>query len=158
MKGWIGNQVVSRRTVSGRILPFFFSLMLLAGTPVVAWADVPESFRISPWPQQRPGQQADVSPALQAADQSVPRLLVDTDSGVDDAAALIWLLSQHRYPVEFLGVVTVAGNTTVENATNNVLLLLSLAGYLPPPPGAIWMAAGAANNAGSRSPSPPGVA
>uniref|UniRef100_A0A540VJG2 Nucleoside hydrolase n=2 Tax=Litorilinea aerophila TaxID=1204385 RepID=A0A540VJG2_9CHLR len=122
MKAWIGNQAVSRRTVFGRILAFFLSLILLVGTPMVAWADVPESFRIPPWP----GHEAGASPVVQTSDQSALRLLVDTDLGVDDAAALIWLLSQHRYPLELLGVVTVAGNTTVENATNNVLLLLSL--------------------------------
>ena len=37
-------------------------------------------------------------------------LIIDTDPGVDDAAALAWLLSQRRYPVEVLGIVSVAGN------------------------------------------------
>jgi purine nucleosidase len=56
------------------------------------------------------------------------QLVIDTDPGVDDAAALIWLLSQKAYPVEVLGIVTVAGNTTVDNATRNTLLLLNLLG------------------------------
>jgi inosine-uridine nucleoside N-ribohydrolase len=56
------------------------------------------------------------------------KLVIDTDPGVDDAAALIWLLSQKAYPVEVLGIVTVAGNTTVDNATRNTLLLLNLLG------------------------------
>ncbi|MEI2776519.1 MAG: nucleoside hydrolase [Tetrasphaera sp.] len=57
---------------------------------------------------------------------SVPlQLLVDTDPGVDDAIALTWLLSQRKVPVQLLGVVTVAGNTDVYNATNNVLNVLT---------------------------------
>mgnify|MGYP001034738322 CR=1 FL=1 len=55
-------------------------------------------------------------------------LVVDTDAGVDDAAALVWLLEQDRYPVNLLGVTTVAGNSTVDNVTNNVLILLEAAG------------------------------
>lgn len=52
------------------------------------------------------------------------QMVVDTDAGVDDALAITWLLSQMDYPVEVLGFTTVAGNTTVENVTNNVLTLL----------------------------------
>ncbi|MCA9981036.1 MAG: nucleoside hydrolase [Anaerolineales bacterium] len=55
-------------------------------------------------------------------------LVIDTDTGVDDAAALGWLLSQDRYRYELLGITTVAGNTTVDNATNNVLTVLDAAG------------------------------
>lgn len=51
-------------------------------------------------------------------------LVIDTDAGVDDAAAIAWLLSQTRYPVDLLGFGTVAGNTSVENAANNVLTIL----------------------------------
>jgi inosine-uridine nucleoside N-ribohydrolase len=51
-------------------------------------------------------------------------LLIDTDPGVDDAVALTWLLSQTRTPVQPLGIVTVAGNTSVLAATNNVLNVL----------------------------------
>ena len=56
------------------------------------------------------------------------KVIIDTDTGVDDAAALAWMLSQNTYPVEILGISTVAGNTTVENATNNVLTVLDAAG------------------------------
>ena len=48
------------------------------------------------------------------------KLLIDTDAGVDDAAAIMWLLNQTDYQVEILGFSTVAGNTTVENVTKNV--------------------------------------
>lgn len=60
-----------------------------------------------------------------AASKSKPLdLVIDTDAGVDDAAAILWLLSQKNYPVDILGVGTVAGNTTVKNAANNVLTIL----------------------------------
>jgi inosine-uridine nucleoside N-ribohydrolase len=52
------------------------------------------------------------------------QLVVDTDVGVDDAAAIAWLLSQTRYPVEVLGFGTVAGNNSLENVTNNLLTVL----------------------------------
>jgi inosine-uridine nucleoside N-ribohydrolase len=55
-------------------------------------------------------------------------LVVDTDVGVDDAAALAWLLSQTRYPVQVLGFGTVAGNNSLENVTNNLLTILDAVG------------------------------
>jgi inosine-uridine nucleoside N-ribohydrolase len=54
------------------------------------------------------------------------KIFVDTDIGVDDAAAIAWLL---RAPsANVVGFTTVAGNTTVENATQNLLTLLDVAG------------------------------
>ncbi len=41
---------------------------------------------------------------------------------------LAWLMTQSEQ-VDLLGVVTVAGNTTVENATENVATLLMSAGW-----------------------------
>lgn len=61
------------------------------------------------------------------ASRTPTKVIIDTDGGVDDAAALAWLLTQNRYPAEVLGISTVAGNTTVENATNNVLTILDAA-------------------------------
>ncbi|MCB0032540.1 MAG: nucleoside hydrolase [Anaerolineales bacterium] len=61
------------------------------------------------------------------ASRTPTKVIVDTDGGVDDAAALAWLLVQNRYPAEVLGISTVAGNTSVENATNNVLTILDVA-------------------------------
>jgi inosine-uridine nucleoside N-ribohydrolase len=58
------------------------------------------------------------------ASQPPIQIIIDTDMGVDDAAAVTWLLSQTRYPVEVLGISTVMGNTDVENASNNVLTIL----------------------------------
>ncbi len=52
-------------------------------------------------------------------------LVVDTDTGVDDAAALAYLLNIPE--ANILGITTVAGNTSAENAANNVLILLDTA-------------------------------
>lgn len=56
------------------------------------------------------------------------KLIVDTDAGVDDAAAIAWLLSLPPQEVEILGVATVRGNTSPEYAANNVLTLLDATG------------------------------
>jgi purine nucleosidase len=61
------------------------------------------------------------------ATQPPVRLIVDADIGVDDAAAIAYLLERPS-KVEILGITTVAGNTTVENSANNALLLLNTAG------------------------------
>ena len=53
-----------------------------------------------------------------------PRMVIDTDPGHDDAIALI-LASE---VAEVVAVTTVAGNTTIENATNNALRVLDLIG------------------------------
>ncbi|MCP5467865.1 MAG: nucleoside hydrolase [Deltaproteobacteria bacterium] len=52
------------------------------------------------------------------------KILVDTDMGVDDAVALSWLVLQKRYPIEILGVSTLAGNSDVKNAWRNASILL----------------------------------
>lgn len=71
--------------------------------------------------------------ALEATRQQQPspavvKLLIDTDPGVDDAVALAWLVKQHEQPLQVLGIVSVAGNTTVANATNNTILMLEKLG------------------------------
>lgn len=55
-------------------------------------------------------------------------LVINTDAGVDDAAAIDWLLSQKQYPVDILGIGTTGGNATVKDATNNVLTVLDSLG------------------------------
>jgi inosine-uridine nucleoside N-ribohydrolase len=52
------------------------------------------------------------------------KLLLDVDPGNDDAIALFIALAADD--VDVVGVTTVAGNTTVENATRNTLSLLEL--------------------------------
>lgn len=79
-------------------------------------------------------EEAEVDAAGQQGGGAAPlRLLVDADPGVDDATALLWLLRQRIRPITWLGVVTVAGNTDLFNATNNVLTLLEVAsaGHIP---------------------------
>jgi purine nucleosidase len=74
---------------------------------------------------------ADANLDLEASGRTPPptiKLLVDTDPGVDDAVALTWLLTQHEQPLQMLGIVTVAGNTSVYSATNNALLILHKVG------------------------------
>ncbi len=68
-----------------------------------------------------------VAPASAFAAAPKPRvaLIVDADTGVDDAAALAYLLSSSE--ANIVGITTVAGNTDVDNATNNVLILLDAA-------------------------------
>jgi inosine-uridine nucleoside N-ribohydrolase len=53
-------------------------------------------------------------------------IVLDADIGVDDAAAVAYLLSSRQ--ANIIGITTVAGNTTVENSANNALLLLEVAG------------------------------
>ena len=54
------------------------------------------------------------------------RMIIDADIGVDDAAAIAYLLDDPSQ-VEILGITTVAGNTTVENSASNALTLLETA-------------------------------
>ena len=51
---------------------------------------------------------------------------IDTDTGVDDATAL--LVAEHLKELEIVGVSAVAGNTTLDNAFRNARDVLSLAG------------------------------
>jgi inosine-uridine nucleoside N-ribohydrolase len=53
-------------------------------------------------------------------------VLIDCDPGHDDAIALLLALASPE--LELLGVTTVAGNTTIENATANAIRVLELAG------------------------------
>jgi len=50
---------------------------------------------------------------------------IDSDTGVDDAFAIAVLLRSRQ--VDIRGISAVAGNTTVENASNNILTLLDVA-------------------------------
>lgn len=66
----------------------------------------------------------------------VHTVIFDTDPGVDDALALLYL---HRHPaVDLVGVTTVFGNASVETTTRNALFLMDRWG-IPAP-----LAAGAA--------------
>ena len=53
------------------------------------------------------------------------KIIIDTDPGHDDAMALLMLFAVPE--IEILAITTVAGNTTIENATRNAKYILSLA-------------------------------
>jgi purine nucleosidase len=56
------------------------------------------------------------------------RIVIDTDMGVDDAAATAWLVTERDHEVDVAGVAAVWGNTTVDHATVNVVSLLDALG------------------------------
>ncbi len=53
-------------------------------------------------------------------------MLLDCDTGVDDAVAI--LLTKHLKTLELVAVTCVAGNVEVEHTTENTLRVLALAG------------------------------
>ncbi|PRC91368.1 nucleoside hydrolase [Solimicrobium silvestre] len=55
------------------------------------------------------------------------KVIFDTDPGVDDAMALYFALAHPD--IEVLGITTIFGNVTVEQATENALYLTRIAGY-----------------------------
>ena len=60
----------------------------------------------------------------------MPLILLDTDPGVDDALALLYL---HQHPAaELVGITTVAGNGTIEQVTRNALYLAERFGISAP--------------------------
>jgi purine nucleosidase len=60
----------------------------------------------------------------------MPSILLDTDPGVDDALALLYL---HRHPdVELAGITTVAGNGSLEAVTRNARFLAERFGIAVP--------------------------
>lgn len=54
------------------------------------------------------------------------KLIIDTDPGVDDALAILYAAADPE--IELLGLTTVFGNVTVEQATRNALHLVELIG------------------------------
>ncbi|XVF07706.1 hypothetical protein REPUB_Repub06bG0162700 [Reevesia pubescens] len=54
------------------------------------------------------------------------KLIIDTDPGIDDTMAI--LMAFQNPEVEILGLTTVFGNVTTEDATRNALLLCEIAG------------------------------
>ena len=57
-----------------------------------------------------------------------PKVIIDTDAGIDDAQAIMMALSDDR--VEVCAITTVCGNTSVDNVVTNVLRTLQLCGRL----------------------------
>jgi len=58
------------------------------------------------------------------------KVIFDTDPGVDDAMALYFALAHPD--IEVLGITTIFGNVTVQQATANALYLTRIAGYTIP--------------------------
>ncbi len=56
----------------------------------------------------------------------MPRIILDTDPGIDDALALLLALASPEIQLE--AITTVSGNVGVEQTTRNTLALLTLAG------------------------------
>ena len=76
------------------------------------------------------------------------RIIVDTDTGIDDAHALLYLLGQDD--VELTAITAVYGNTPVDSAVSNIARVLQLAGQpdLPVARGAAGPLVGEAHIAG----------
>ena len=125
-------QSTTGRSARSRLLWAFLALMvaLLPVASVQAQSNGPYRAPSIRAPQAFEGANLppDAQPGLPPGYVPPGKLIVDTDTGVDDAAALAWLMTQSEQ-VDLLGVVTVAGNTTVENATENVATLLMSAGW-----------------------------
>lgn len=62
---------------------------------------------------------------------SLPKVIIDTDAGLDDALAIFMALAAHkRKEIEVIAITTVHGNTEVHNVNNNVLRILETANLL----------------------------
>jgi len=62
---------------------------------------------------------------------SRPKVVVDSDAGIDDAFALAMLLAaDKRQEIEIIAITTVLGNTGVRNVSRNVLKILQTADRL----------------------------
>ena len=55
---------------------------------------------------------------------SKPKLIIDCDTGVDDAVALLMALDA---PVDLLAITCVNGNCSIDEAVNNTLITLKIA-------------------------------
>ncbi|XP_021956313.1 inosine-uridine preferring nucleoside hydrolase isoform X1 [Folsomia candida] len=54
-------------------------------------------------------------------------ILIDTDAGTDDALAIFLMIKAHQnseHPIHIVGITTVNGNTSVNNVTENVAMIL----------------------------------
>lgn len=55
------------------------------------------------------------------------KMIMDLDTGIDDALALVYALSHDD--IEIIGVTTSFGNVTVDYATDNSLNILDMLGF-----------------------------
>ena len=61
-----------------------------------------------------------------SANAAAQKIIIDCDPGIDDAIAIILAMEYSKF--EILGITTVFGNATVEQATENALKLVELSG------------------------------
>ncbi len=72
-----------------------------------------------------------VSKEAPATDNQAPRkIIIDTDTGADDASAII--LAAKNKGVEILGVTVLVGNVNLEQSAKNALMALEIAGLEAP--------------------------
>ncbi|CAL9114558.1 unnamed protein product [Musa textilis] len=55
------------------------------------------------------------------------KVIIDTDPGIDDSMAI--LMAFQKPEIEILGLTTIFGNMSTEDATRNALLLCEIAGH-----------------------------
>jgi len=63
---------------------------------------------------------------LVAAEGMPTKVIIDTDPGIDDAMAILFALRSPE--IEVVGLTTIFGNASIDNATANALTLVGLAG------------------------------
>ena len=124
-----------RRLVA--LMTVWFVMLLVMPMPSLAAPAQQEGAEEGPAPNSmriQPRELEDVDQGAQGNDSDQPsgmaprRLIIDTDPGVDDAVAIVALLSQGRYQVEVLGIATVAGNADALSGANNALNILKSLG------------------------------
>ncbi|KAL2509214.1 Uridine nucleosidase 1 [Forsythia ovata] len=64
---------------------------------------------------------------LNNCDMKREKIIIDTDPGIDDSLAI--LMAFQSQDLEILGLTTIFGNVSTEDATRNALLLCEIAGY-----------------------------
>nr|GMD39581.1 probable uridine nucleosidase 1 [Ipomoea batatas] len=69
---------------------------------------------------------AGVAEVYSSAGKNLEKIIIDTDPGIDDTVAI--LMAFQTPNLEILGLTTIFGNVTTENATRNALLLCEIAG------------------------------
>lgn len=108
-----------------RASALILSVFSIFFTPIIVTAQVNNIWAFPGGPSASVAEQWGEMSRVEQADAVSPLpLVIDADPGVDDAVALAWLLTEIAAD-DVLGIVTVAGNTTVANATQNVKTILA---------------------------------
>jgi inosine-uridine nucleoside N-ribohydrolase len=121
-----------RRVIQNRVaIALICALWMLFAAGQAAQAqEGPVSFRVYPQMLEQAGASDSASRSVAVASEELgtKQIIIDTDPGVDDAAALAWALVQDVYPAEILGIVATAGNADIDNATRNAQIVREIAG------------------------------